>query len=447
LAAATSCYHELVFDSLAQAPAWPTEFLEAQSKRLLSYGGRPLCPALRPNLIDEPRNRHLREVCAVLRSCVLKVKEAVQRWPLLAQQLGLSSGERMLAEIEPGYHRYAVSYRFDGFFGPDGRIRFVELNAESPAGIAYADQLARLFLETPPMERFQRNYQVIPPRATELLLAGLLEAYHDWGGSGEPNIAIVDWAELPTATEFELLREAFGARGLASVIADPRDLEFDGRRLRHRGWPIDLVYRRVATNELLERLAECRALVEAYRAQRVCVVNSFRVKYVHKKALFALLTDETNARLFDAAERVVLARHLPWTRRVARIWTTHHGRRIDLLDFILRQRRRLVLKPNDEYGGRGVVLGHQVGDLEWERCLGTALDGDWVVQELVEAERQQFPLWDDGVQLQDCLVDLDPILIGAEVGGYLGRLSRGGLTNVSSGSGLTPTFQVRLGRR
>ncbi len=30
-------------------------------------------------------------------------------------------------------------------------------------------------------------------------------------------------------------------------------------------------------------------------------------------------------------------------------------------------REQLVLKPNDEYGGKGIVLGWEVDDAEWER--------------------------------------------------------------------------------
>lgn len=37
--------------------------------------------------------------------------------------------------------------------------------------------------------------------------------------------------------------------------------------------------------------------------------------------------------------------------------TQHDGQDVDLLPFVQANRERLVLKPNDEYGGKGVVLG------------------------------------------------------------------------------------------
>jgi hypothetical protein len=442
LTEAIDTYHRLVEEEISAAPEWAVEFEQRQVQAQLTFGGRPLTQALRPNFISDHQNRVIREVCSVLRTSVIKVKEAIQRIPGFVHQLGLTPGELMLAEIDPGYHRYAVSARFDGFFIGDD-LKFFELNAEAPAGVAYSDLLARLYLETPPLVRFQQSYQVIPPFGRESLLRSLLEAYYDWGGSGIPQIAIVDWEGLPTATEFELFKEYFTKQGLQAVVADPRQLELSGGRLTFRGSAIDLVYRRVATNELLQKIDECQALVQAYRDQKVCVVNSFRAKYMHKKILFAILTDYSNARLFDAGERAVIERHIPWTRRVAKMRTLYQGHSIDLPDFIVRQRERFVLKPNDEYGGRGIVIGSEVDDREWEQRVYAALDDFWVVQERVHGELQRFAVWDQGLRFQDYLVDLDPFLFSGEVGSCLARLAVGPTTNVSAGGGLVPTFLVR----
>ena len=64
------------------------------------------------------------------------------------------------------------------------------------------------------------------------------------------------------------------------------------------GQRIDLVYRRVLINDIVAREAECRALLDAYEARAVCVANTLRCKIPHKKAFFAVLTDERYAHLF-----------------------------------------------------------------------------------------------------------------------------------------------------
>ena len=48
----------------------------------------------------------------------------------------------------------------------------------------------------------------------------------------------------------------------------------------------------------------------------MCVANTFRCKLAHKKAFFAVLTDERNASLFSDAERAIIRAHVPWTRVV-----------------------------------------------------------------------------------------------------------------------------------
>src|SRR4030095_13737017 len=117
---------------------------------------------------------------------------------------------------------------------------------------------------------------------------------------------------------------------LPTMVCTPHELEFDGRILRADGRAIDLVYRRVLVNAILERPPECRALTEADAARAVCVANTFRCKIPHKKAFFALLTDEEFGDLFGAEQREIAARHTPWTRLVREGTTTRSGKRIDL---------------------------------------------------------------------------------------------------------------------
>src|SRR3954469_3164819 len=121
------------------------------------------------------------------------------------------------------------------------------------------------------------------------------------------------------------MRDAFTALGVPTVICDPRDLEVaagsrfsagTGRGLYANGQRIDLVYRRVLINDIVARETECRALLDAYRSRAVCVANSLRCKIPHKKAFFAILTDQRYAGLFSTAEHEMIRRHVPWTALV-----------------------------------------------------------------------------------------------------------------------------------
>jgi len=269
----------------------------------------------------------------------------------------------------------------------------------------------------------------------------LLASYRDWGGTASPpRMAIVDWREVPTWSEFELLRDAFIAQGVPTLICDPRDLIFDGRSLTAGGERIDLVYRRVLINDIVARPDECKALIDAYRAKAVCVANTLRCKISHKKAFFAVLTDDRFASHFSDAERAIVAAHVPWTRVVDETRA----------DDIRRRRESLVLKPNDEYGGTGVTLGWESDEREWDaaiaRALAEAKDDArlWVVQERINVRREPFPVCDAaGVAERNMLVDFAPYVFRGRVAGFLTRLSATGLANVTSGGGQVPAFVVQ----
>src|SRR3989441_6783615 len=225
------------------------------------------------------------------------------------------------------------------------------------------------------MARFEERFSVRMYPLMAALLDALLASYREWGGtSATPVIAIVDWREVPTWSEFEIIQARFEKLGVATLVCDPRELEFDGRTLAAQGRKIDLVYRRVLINDIVARPAECAALVRAYEARAVCVANSLRCKIPHKKAFFAVLTDERNRELFTPAERELIQRHVPWTRLLGDVKTTCESQPIELLEYVRGGRTDFVLKPNDDYGGAGVTLGWGNDENEWgaqpQRALG-----------------------------------------------------------------------------
>jgi hypothetical protein len=279
-----------------------------------------------------------------------------------------------------------------------------------------------------------------------MVLHVLLDAYQQWAGRRErPRIAILDWREVPTFSEFVLFDDYFRSQGLECVIADPREVEYRDGRLMAGDFHITLIYKRVLISELVERGGLDQPVVRAVLDGNVCMINPFRCKILHKKASLAVLSDERNTDLFAPEEREAIEAHIPWTRRVEDRATLYRGEPVDLLPFVVEQRERLVLKPNDEYGGKGVVLGWEVEPEAWTEAVRAALAEPYVVQERVALPEEPYPsLLDGGVQLIDRLIDTDPfIFYGDYVDGCLTRLSTEALLNVTAGGGSTvPTFLV-----
>ncbi len=280
------------------------------------------------------------------------------------------------------------------------------------------------------------------------MLKLLVDCYEEFTGAKPvrpPSIAIVDLKGMPTQKEFELFREYFEAQGYPSIIASPDELEFSNGRLRAGEFEIDIVYKRLLVNEYLPIMKQHPALIDAYRARAVCMVNSFRSKIIHKKALFAVLTDARHSALFSNEERQMIVGHVPWTRQVRAGRSDYFGEEIDLLDFISERRDRLVLKPNDDYGGHGIYIGWNIDEIGWDEAIHNALaNGDYLVQERVPTAREVFPaLTNEGtIAFAEQLVDLDPLLFNGKVGSAFTRLSSNELANVTSGGGMVPTFII-----
>jgi uncharacterized circularly permuted ATP-grasp superfamily protein len=425
-----AAYHRLLEDEGLTA-ASAEALAHGQRERQLMFGERPLCVAIRPQILTRRRYEQAVSAAHGIYGALAALEKAVLKDDDLRRELGLEPEEERLAMADPGFRSSSPSVRLDSFFADE--VRFVEYNAESPAGMAYSDNLAAVFVRLPVMKAFRKVYRgrFLPTRGRQLKT--MLRAFGQWSKGAKPTIAIVDWEGLPTAPEFEMFKSFFENAGVKTVICDPRSLEFRRGKLFAQGTAVNLVYRRVLTSELLVRGGDTQALRDAYMAGAACVVNSFRAKLLHKKMSLALLSDERYARLYTRAQRAAIRRHIPWTRRV----------RPELAEDIARRRESLVLKPNDEYGGKGVVLGWTVGQAEWEAAIEVATTQSYVVQEAVEIPRIPFPVVLDGLKYIDMAVDLDPYLYDGRVGGFMTRVSAAALLNVTAGAGsVVPTFVV-----
>ena len=444
---AVSRYHELLTDNdLAESSRAMLD--DGLERARLIFGGRRLSPYLRPHFVTEDDWTRVTRTCETVWSAIQKVKDAAVENDALLDELGLTEKERELVAIDPGYREVAPTARLDSFLTDDA-YSFVELNGESPAGIAYADAAYEIFSALPVMQRFAEEYHVRALYGRGLMLDVLLRAHAEFLGrkpERPPQIAIVDLKDVPTTQEFELFNEYFESQGHPSIICSPDALQFSDGRLRCGDFEIDIVYKRLLVNEYLPIIEESPALLEAYRAGAICLVNSFRSKLVHKKAIFAVLTDKRHAHLFSKVEREAIRKHVPWTRKVSATKSDYFGKEIDLLEFIMAKRDRLVLKPNDDYGGHGIYIGWNTDEIAWNEAMRSALaNGDYLVQERVPTAREVFPaLLENGtVEFAEQLVDLDPLLFFGKVGSAFTRLSSTELANVSSGGGMVPTYIIK----
>ena len=445
-------WDELLRPLVKKSPELAKRFLADVRGAKLMFGERVHCPFLRPVFLSPQDEQRVRLVAETIAAIAERLTTAALEDESLFRQFHLRPEEERLVRLTTGYGPASTASRLDAFLLPES-LKFTEYNGESPAGPGYSETMSDIFRELPVMPEFEKRFEVHSYPLTAKLLDALVTSYVDWGGNTQrPQMAIVDWKEVPTWSEFEILQERFEKMGVPVVVADPRELEFDGKRLAAKGKKIDLLYRRVLISDIVRRPSECEALVKAYTAGAVCVANNFRCKIPHVKAFFAVLTDGQNAGLFSEEERDLIHRHVPWTRVVDDVKTEYDGEEVELLKHIREHQKELVMKPSDEYGGKGVTLGWEVDKKHWERAIEEALTGGkqaqesgcWIVQERIPMRRGVFPYIGkhNKVEFKNMLVDFAPYLFRGRVAGFLTRLSTTSLANVTSGGGQIPSFRV-----
>jgi uncharacterized circularly permuted ATP-grasp superfamily protein len=440
---AVARYNKLLESGPYRDLAWAEALHQRMEAQKLSAGGRLICPFLRPNFISRRQYESLVKTGESLICAIDRMEQIVLTNPPLLARLELLPAEKMLAAIDPGYQALEVAARLDSHMC-NGSLHFVQYNADSPSGAGYADALADLFYDTPPVKEIRKKYNLAKVGSRKHLLQALLKSYKQFGGTKKPNIAIVEFRQAYHSgqSEYELFREFFREEGYAAEIVSPEQLEYRGRVLRRGNFEIDVVYRRLGVQEFLIRFDLAHPLVQAYRDRAVCVVNSFRSELAHKKAMFALLTDESLTAKFPAAERKAIREHVPWTRLVEAAKTTYQDRTVDLPEFIMQNRERLALKPNDDYSDLHSYFGWELDAGGWERALKQALRAPYVVQERVEPVRSVFPLWSFGhLEFREMQVDVHPHAYLGKVQGCSSWLSTG-KSGFSSAAGIVPTFML-----
>ncbi len=408
------------------------------------FAGNTIPFVLMPHFVSPGQIRRVKRAVACLSLVLDRFCDAYAEDERLREELAVPAAEDALIRLDPGFSRPLKICRLDAFLqGYD--VKFLEFNADSPAGIGYTDVLHEGLHRAIELPRVSAEFETSYTPMLPVLVETLMSAYRELRGERSdlpetPRLALVDVAGSPSVPEFRIICEAARAAGVEALHGTIDDVEYDGSLLRVQGEPVHLVYRRA----LLEDLPE-GDLIAAARDRRAAVVNPFRARVANNKKLFALLADPRFAHLVEDSERQVIAETIPWTR-VLREGREHYGDWVvDLLAFVSDNRERLVLKPASDYGGHGVSLGMETEQADWDRLIEEHHpQGDYVVQEYVPVPEEMFPTVEDGhVQMRLKRFNINPFGIGGRYAGMITRISDRAVINVSAGGGLLPSVVGR----
>jgi len=435
-------YHKLIESEPYIDLAW-AEALQQRLKpeRLV---GRPISPVLRPHLLAARDYVALGKASLALLSAVERAERLALSNPVLLSRMQLLPAERMLAMVEPGYSPLTFAGLLDANLH-NGSSHFLGFRGSTASSVVHGDVLAEAFYEAPPVKEFRKKYKLTKLNGVKALISAIQKAYKESGGKQKkPVIAVVEARapfQPPESSENALLVEVLRREGYQAEVVLPEQLDYRNNVLRHGDVTIDVVYRAVPLHEFLVRFDLNHPLIRAYKDRAVCMVNSFRAEMTAKRTLFDLLTDDTFTAKFPAVERKAIHDFVPWTRLVQAAKVMHKKHSVDLPQFAMKHRAKLVLRPNDDSAGLSTYRGSDMDDLGWEKALRQAMRTPYVVQEAVEPARAVFPLLQFGsLVMKEMHVETHPHLFNGKLHGASSWLNVAGSNGFTTLSGLAPVF-------
>ncbi|MGX6448818.1 circularly permuted type 2 ATP-grasp protein [Patulibacter sp. S7RM1-6] len=319
--------------------------------------------------------------------------------------------EADLADLAPAPVRIAVA-GLDVVRDADGRFRVLEDNCRVPSGLAYL-LAAR--------EAVAKALGGVPDEVADLherLGADLLTAVRATAPASVGEGATVVLSDGPENTAWWEHRRLADLMGVPLVTPAELRLRRDRVELAATGERVATVYRRTDVASLRDRegrpTPHGELLLPALRAGTVGVANAYGCGVADDKAVYPYVRDLI--RYFCDEEPIVDDVHV------------HDLCDAGTRDRVLEAPEKLVFKPRDGQGGRGVVVGPRADAAELREAVDAARrdPAAWIAQDAVVLSTH--PTVVDGA-LVPRHVDLRPFALADGGGGW--RLVPGGLSRVA----------------
>ncbi len=407
------------------------------SQRRALAKGKVLPTFMKPFFLTAEEVRGFRSIVNIILGCQEKLIRLYDTHPEYRPLFELTDTEVPLMKPFANQTKHIYFSRMDSIFPPEGPFKFLEFNCDSPGGAYYSDIQWEVLSQTPVFRKLSEThtFQYEPYRPK--VLQALLAAWKDAGRKSQPNIAVMGDPGVTNVEEFKLFSELFRELGYASIFTDPWSCSYEDGILRKGDFRIDLIYRRGILADYSRHVEESRPVVQAIAEGNVVMANPFSAKLGDNKNLLEVMTDERMEWVFTAEERDLLRRHLPWTRIVRERKTDREGRTVDLITEIRSNRARYVIKPNAEFGGKGVVIGRESTEAAWDDAITRALSAPHVVQEYVPIPEGRFPVAREGKLVwEPKKINVNFFTFAGEFGGGFCRTSDSSIINISAGGAL-----------
>ena len=348
-----------------------------------------------PKVFDKVAYNHIKESMSVLYSILDKVISQYLIDPKFRELFEFSKELEQLILLDSGYGCQLPLARFDLFLNERSLdFKFCELNADGASAMNEDRELNNAWMDSSIFKNCFDGDKVTRFELFDSWVISLDNLYCEYLISKKlqrpqkPVLAIVDFLEIGTKSEFEVFRQAFEKFGFDAIIVDIRKLKFDGKRLvDEQGKVIDVIYRRAVTSECMQKLDEIEQFVKGVKSGAVCLVGHFRTQVIHDKNLFRILRLPYTKSLLSDVQNKFVDEHVPFTTRLNKGEFDY--------DEVIANKDKWLIKPADRYGSQGVATGGDYSRDEFKKIVDSHIDSDYVLQEYCTPFKTTNVYYDD----------------------------------------------------
>lgn len=402
------------------------------------YRGKPVDFLYQPMFFTETDIDRFRALTATLRQILRKVTDEYKRSPRFRKLFGFSPLMEELILVDPGYDYYFPMARFDLFYPFSDNFKFCELNADGSSSMNESTVLRDIFFASKALDGITDRYEVYDFELLDSWVDSMISNYETFTGETDPkpNIAIVDFDGEGIISEFEVFQSHFQARGYDTVICDPRKLRYRNGELTYNGKRIDLVYRRAVTARLVEEAEHIQDFLQAYRDGAVCVVGGLVSQVIHNKIIFAVLHSDQCLSLLEPDEREFVKKHIPYT-------AVFEPGDEKLREEVKKSKDKWVLKPLDQYAGRGVYIGQDFTEEKWQELVDDIKAGTYMAQEFCSVPQiNMATVENESIHFEKYNYQIGLFLYNEEFAGFYTRAGRTRVIAPTAESFDLPNFVV-----
>lgn len=332
--------------------------------------------------------------------------------------------------------------RFDLFYNEDtGDFKFCEINTDGTSSMNEDYVLNKAILLNPAHREMLKKHRFTSFELYDSWVETFMKLYDTYQKKTEqPHVAIVDFMEGSSVTEFEEFRKRFTAKGISCEVCEIRQLTYeDGVLYSPTGKKIDAIYRRAVTTDVMAHYDEVTPFIQAVKDQNVCIMGSFCTQIIHNKWLFKMLHEEATQAFLTEEEIDFVKNHVPYTNLLDTSYCDPEQ--------IIAEKDKWLIKPLDSYASRGVYAGCDCTEAEWREHITEYLGTGYIYQEYCSPYRSVNISFEDEPMVFLPYTNMSGLFVyNGQFAGVYSRLSNGGIISSQYNEKDVPTLMLDSSR-